>query len=111
MVISLCVINIPVILFSVFAFEFYWDRSLEWEISLVSLWVLLGLTDFFMVHAASREPGIIPSRSWSSVSGYLPEKYIKVCPEARVHYLQVSLAHSPVLFKFKFCETCYIFRP
>ena len=75
------------------------------------LWILLATTDYFMVHAASREPGVIPARSWNGVKGYLPEKYIKTSIDARVHFRQVNLAHSPVMFKFKFCETCYIFRP
>ena len=109
--ITFSIINAPVILFSVYAFEFYWDRSIEWEVALVSLWALLFLTDFFMVHAATREPGVVPARSWNATKGYLPEKYMKASPETRVHYLQVNLAHSPILFKFKFCETCYIFRP
>merc|ERR1719469_506327 len=74
---SMAIINVPVLLFSSFAFEFYWDRSLAWEIALVSLWVLLLLTDFFMVHTASREPGIVPARSWSGIKGYLPEKYMR----------------------------------
>jgi len=83
------VINIPVILFSIFATEFYWDRSTAWEAAIVTLWVLLALTDFFMLHTASREPGIVPARSWQSIKGYLPDKYTKVSHEARVHYLQV----------------------
>ena len=131
---TFCIINIPVLLFSIFAFEvssirssvrldvykrnpyfdvsqFYWDRSATWDVAIITLWVLLFLTDFFMIHAGSREPGVVPARSWNSIKGFLPEKYVRVSHEARVHYLQVHLAHQPLLFKFKFCETCYIFRP
>ena len=97
--------------FSLLAFQFFWDRSLEWEIALCVLGYLLLMTNFFMVHAGSREPGIIPARSWRSVKGFLHDKYLRVSREERVHYLQVNLVHSPILFKFKFCESCYIFRP
>ena len=70
------------------------------------------MTNFFMLRAGSREPGIVPARSWRSVKGgYLHQKYLNVSREDRVHYLQVSLVHSPLLFKLKFCESCYIFRP
>ena len=75
------------------------------------LWYLLFATDFFMLHAASRDPGIIPARSWNNMKGYLPDKYYYVSREARVYYLQVNQTHSPIIFKFKFCETCFRFRP
>ena len=54
------------------------------------LWYLLFATDFFMLHAASRDPGIIPARSWNNMKGYLPDKYYYVSREARVYYLQVN---------------------
>ena len=69
------------------------------------------MTDFFLIHTASRDPGIIPSRSWRQIKPSLPDKYMDVSRTARVYFNQVNLTHSPMIFKFKFCETCYIFRP
>ena len=62
-------INTPVLTFTGFVFKFYWERSLEWQIALCVLWYLLAATNFFMVHAASREPGIVPHRYWNSIKG------------------------------------------
>ena len=53
----------------------------------------------------------MPARSWRGLKGYMPDKYLNVSREARVSYMQVNLTHSPLLFKFKFCESCFIFRP
>lgn len=69
------------------------------------------MTDFFLIHTASRDPGIIPSRSWRQIKPSLPDKYMDVSRSARVYFNQVNLVNSPMMFKFKFCETCYIFRP
>ena len=91
--------------------QFFWKRSIEWKVTLCVLWYLLFATDFFMFHTATRDPGIVPARSWQKIKGYLPDKYLNVSRDARVHYMQVYLTHSPMLYKFKFCETCYIFRP
>lgn len=73
--------------------QFYWDRDIEWKIALCALGFLLLMTNVFMVKAGSREPGIVPARSWRSVKGYLPDKYLNVSKESRVHYMQVSLVH------------------
>ena len=65
-----------------------------------------------MFRAASTDPGIVPARTWNiKGANDLPAKYAEISRDARVFYLQVSQANSPMLFKFKFCDTCYIFRP
>ena len=71
------------------------------------------ITNYFLFRAASTDPGIVPGRTWNIKGGMeeLPEKYANVSRENRVHYLQRSLVNSPMLFKFKFCDSCYIFRP
>ena len=91
--------------------QFFWERSIAWKVALCVLWYLLFVTDFFMFHTATRDPGIVPARSWQRIKGYLPDKYLNVSRDSRVHYMQVYLTHSPMMYKFKFCETCYIFRP
>ena len=66
------------------------------------------MTDFFLIRAASRDPGIVPARVWPNK---IAAKYATVSHEKRVHFLQVYQTRSPLLFKFKFCETCQVFRP
>ena len=120
-------VNIPVISFSAVTFDvsviitrktdylvtiqFFWDKSNFWKVCLCLLWYCLLVTDFFMFKTASRDPGTIPNRNWGSVKGTLANKYKKVSKDARVFFNQVHLAHSPMMFKFKYCESCDIFRP
>jgi palmitoyltransferase ZDHHC9/14/18 len=106
-------VNIPCILFSIFVHKFYWDRNIEWKIALFCLWYLEVGATFFLFKAAGTDPGIIPGREWKLAEDKrIPAKYIESGEsEDRVFYWQVSKAHSPMLFKFKFCPTCYIFKP
>lgn len=64
-----------------------------------------------MIRCAATDPGIVPGRIWTIKNGRLPSKYEEVSREKRVFFLQVHNAHSPMVYKQKFCETCFIFRP
>jgi palmitoyltransferase ZDHHC9/14/18 len=100
-------------MFSLLAFEFYWNRNIEWKIAIIMEWIFLALTNILMFRAGSIDPGILPARHWLCLKpeNSLPDKYLNVTREERVFYLQRNLANSPNMFKFKFCESCYIFRP
>merc|ERR1719253_2174491 len=67
-----------------------------------------------MYRAASTDPGVIPARSWTIKNGRLAGKYKHnedYYEAKKVQFLQVSHVNSPMLFKFKFCDSCLIFRP
>ena len=95
--------------------QFYWTREHPWwKVAYVVLWYLQIMANYFLFRAASTDPGIIPGRDWSIKNGPLPEKYkrdpIYDIPK-KVYYLQVNQVNSPFIAKFKFCDTCLIFRP
>ena len=92
--------------------QFFWARSPAWQSTIFVLSALLLATDVFMLLAATRDPGILPARSWLNLKGaHLPGKYQHVSRQNRVFFLQLNQAHSPHLFKLKFCDSCFIFRP
>lgn len=63
------------------------------------------------MRAASTDPGIVPGRTWEIKNSGLPDKYNNISKSQKVSFAQVLQPNSPMLFQFKFCETCFIFRP
>lgn len=71
---------------------------------------LLVITDFMFLVTAGTDPGIVPARNWEKSAQGPARRYNKADKEARVFYHAVN-TQGNALYKFKYCETCYIFRP
>ena len=90
--------------------QFFWQRNTYWKLAILSLFILQIATNFLLFKTGSTDPGIVPGRTWA-VKGTLAKKYSNADKNERVFYWQVSHVNSPMLYRLKFCKTCYIFRP
>mmetsp|Transcript_32678 Transcript_32678/g.49941 ORF Transcript_32678/g.49941 Transcript_32678/m.49941 type:complete len:142 (+) Transcript_32678:220-645(+) len=77
---------------------------------MMTLMILLPIINILMVVTAATDPGIIPARTWSSCAQPLARKYDKVDQLNKVFFNAVN-PRGTAMYKFKYCETCYIFRP
>ena len=92
----------------------YFYDAPDHRITHSALTVLLYLqiaTNIQAFRCATKDPGIVPGRSWTVAEGHLADKYQKASKNQRVSFPQVNLCNSPNVYQMKFCETCWIFRP
>ena len=83
-----------------------------WKFAIFLYLYFMVASIYLCLLTATTDPGIVPGRCWEGyVNGILPGKYKNVNKKAKVSYPQVLNPNSPMLFQFKFCETCFIFRP
>lgn len=85
---TMLVINIPALLFSIFTAkvrrftsliqcnQFYLnEESISWKVAIFILWYFQLATNVFLFKVSTTDPGIIPARQWEH--GTLPIKYVK----------------------------------
>ena len=111
-------INIPLVGMSVQCFNLFDDH--DDTIWIVLLWLLISLIpviNIFFFLAAGTDPGIIPGRNWLVSSKQdIALRYKRINPgskkygEKRIFYNMTNGPNNQ-LFKFKYCESCCIFRP
>lgn len=72
--------------------------------------VLLILVNLFFTLTAATDPGIIPARTWIHCKQEIARKYQSVNKSSKIFYNCVNM-QGTALYKMKYCETCFIFRP
>jgi palmitoyltransferase ZDHHC9/14/18 len=107
---TLLMLNVPIGVF----LGLVADRFLAEESAYSTLYfaqiALLAVTNVLMMVTCTMDPGIVPARNWQKSKQAVARRYEKADKESRVFYHSVN-AQGNALYKFKYCETCYIFRP
>lgn len=107
---TVLMINVPLIVFLILTFELIHSFGLAHRLLLYFQIILLFIVNIFLILTASTDPGIIPARNWSGSKQEIARWYQKSDKSNRIFYHQVNMQGN-LLFKFKYCETCFIFRP
>eukprot|EP00347_Sterkiella_histriomuscorum_P002699 403367148 len=85
----------------------------EWWENYAPMGVAAGLQVLIliaMLQTSLKDPGIIPANQFDpNNKKALDQKYMSIYSKnQRIHYLQTN---KDMIYRFKFCETCMIFRP
>ena len=103
-------LNIPLGVFFVWSYWVFLNAGSPYDILFYVQVGLLGLTNVLMLVTSGTDPGIIPGRNWTGCKPEPARKYRQATRENRVFYHAVNHEGNQ-MYKFKYCETCFIFRP
>jgi palmitoyltransferase ZDHHC9/14/18 len=110
---TLLLMNVPLVLFDILTYKFFYEQGQQnaiWKFLIDLHIILIPIVNLFYTITASTDPGIIPARTWQNCKQEISRRYQSTDKNHKVFYHAINM-HSNQLFKFKYCETCYIFRP